>query len=345
MLLLLVEVEVAMNQVTLATAVTGKAGCLLIVKNYTGDRLNFGIAAEMARASGLVVQMVYVGDDVTGLIDAPCSASRHTRRRGIAGTLIMHKVLGALADQGHQLDKIIAMANDIMSSLNSMGVGLSSCTIPAIGRPTFDLGDDEIEIGLGIHGEPDLDSKVGDGDLGLTLERASNSVLKMLDSIQFDTPCYALRVLSRTLQETLGGSTGPFYSIFMLRTSNVLYERTVANGLTEPTVCEWADALDQGAKAISDLGGAKLGDCTMLDSLLPCVEAIVNASHSQDTSIVDISTKAAQAAHDGATSTIDLVAKMGRSSYIGDRSQGTMDPGACAISVIAQSIKSTVHKF
>ncbi|MBB3999501.1 dihydroxyacetone kinase subunit DhaK [Aureimonas pseudogalii] len=130
-------------------AVTGEAGTLLIVKNYTGDRLNFGLAAEIARSEGLAVEMVVVADDVA-LEAGPETAGR----RGIAGTVLVHKVAGAAAAGGASLEEVKAMATQAIAAVASMGVALSACTVPAAGKPGFTLGDDEIELGLGIHGEP-----------------------------------------------------------------------------------------------------------------------------------------------------------------------------------------------
>ncbi|UPG84804.1 dihydroxyacetone kinase family protein [Luteibacter aegosomatis] len=130
-------------------AVGGGAGAVLIVKNYTGDRLNFGLAAEMARAEGIPVEIVTVADDVALRDTVP-----RDRRRGIAGTVLVHKVAGAAAAAGKHVADVAALARRAVEGLGSMGVALGSCTVPAVGHPGFDLGDDEIEYGLGIHGEP-----------------------------------------------------------------------------------------------------------------------------------------------------------------------------------------------
>lgn len=126
-------------------AVTGAPGCLLVVKNYTGDRLNFGLAAEKARALGLAVEMVVVGDDVA-IADAP-------RPRGVAGTLFVHKVAGHVARAGGTLAEVKAAAERVATSVVSIGVSLTSCNIP-LQASEKRIGDDEVELGLGIHGEP-----------------------------------------------------------------------------------------------------------------------------------------------------------------------------------------------
>lgn len=129
-------------------AVTGKAGCLLIVKNYTGDRLNFGLAAERARALGLQVSMVVVDDDIA-LPDLP-------QARGVAGTLFVHKIAGALADQGAGLSAVTQAAKGVIGRVVSIGMSLDTCTIPGSPKEArIDAG--KAELGLGIHGEAGIE--------------------------------------------------------------------------------------------------------------------------------------------------------------------------------------------
>ena len=129
-------------------AVTGKAGCLLIVKNYTGDRLNFGLAAERARAFGLKVSMVIVDDDVA-LPDLP-------QARGVAGTLFVHKIAGALAEAGADLDTVTTAAQATIKGAISIGMSLDTCTVP--GSPKEDrIPAGHAELGLGIHGEAGIE--------------------------------------------------------------------------------------------------------------------------------------------------------------------------------------------
>jgi dihydroxyacetone kinase len=129
-------------------AVAGPAGVLLIVKNYTGDRLNFGLAAELARAAGVTVDVVVVGDDVA--LDTDDGA---VGRRGIAGTVLVHKVAGAAAEAGLSLAEVKQEAQAAIDAVFSMGLGLGACIVPAAGTPGFELSDTEVEYGLGIHGE------------------------------------------------------------------------------------------------------------------------------------------------------------------------------------------------
>jgi dihydroxyacetone kinase-like protein len=138
------------DQIVAATrAVDGGAGVLHIVKNYTGDVMNFELAAELAAAEGVVVRSMVVNDDVA-VRDSLYTAGR----RGVGGTLLVEKIAGALAEEGADLDAVTAMAERVNRQVRSMGMALTSCTVPAAGKPTFALGDDEMEIGIGIHGEP-----------------------------------------------------------------------------------------------------------------------------------------------------------------------------------------------
>lgn len=128
-------------------AVTGPKGCLLIIKNYTGDRLNFGLAAEQARALGYEVKTVTVDDDI--------ALGREVKRRGLAGTLFVHKVAGQLAEEGKPLDEIAAVAQQVIDRTASIGLSLTECRHLGL-QPTSRLTDEQVELGLGIHGEPGI---------------------------------------------------------------------------------------------------------------------------------------------------------------------------------------------
>ena len=129
-----------------AEAVDGGAGILFIVKNYEGDVMNFDMAAEMA---GREIVKVVTDDDV-----AVETSTYSTGRRGVAGTLVVEKIVGAAAEKGADLATLKALGDRVNGRTRSMGVALTSCTVPAAGKPTFTLGDDEMEMGVGIHGEP-----------------------------------------------------------------------------------------------------------------------------------------------------------------------------------------------
>ncbi|TAP45119.1 dihydroxyacetone kinase subunit DhaK [Arthrobacter sp. S39] len=138
------------DQILPATqAVDSGAGVVHIVKNYTGDVLNFETAAELAEAEGIQVRTVLVNDDVA-VEDSLYTAGR----RGVGGTVLVEKIAGAAAERGDDLDSVAAIGERVNSNVRTMGVALSACTVPHAGSPSFDLEDNEIEIGIGIHGEP-----------------------------------------------------------------------------------------------------------------------------------------------------------------------------------------------
>jgi dihydroxyacetone kinase-like protein len=130
-------------------AVAGEKGALLIVKNYTGDVMNFDLASEMLREEGIPVESVIVDDDVA-VQDSTWTAGR----RGVGGTVLAEKICGAAAEAGQSLAEVSALCKKVNSQARSMGMALTSCTVPHIGKPTFDLPADEMEFGVGIHGEP-----------------------------------------------------------------------------------------------------------------------------------------------------------------------------------------------
>ena len=481
-------------------AVAGAPGVLLIVKNYTGDRLNFGLAAEMARVEGFDVEMVVVADDV-----ALAATADNAGRRGLAGTILVHKIAGAAAEAGASLEQVAAEARAAAEAVGTMGVALTPCTVPAAGRPSFSLGDDEIELGLGIHGEPgvrrepleaaddlldhlvtailadappapgervallinnlgatptmellivarfalatleslgvqvervylgtflsalemagvslsvlrvddarlarldaateapawpnaadrprvpkaavaqsgkgkkkaglprsvsepprtelgralehailaamvalidaeptltELDRIVGDGDLGLSLERGARAVREALgtSSYPLDDPSATLQALGLTLQKALGGTSGALYALLFLRASARL--RDLAP--TDPKA--WIDAFRTGADAIGDLGGSRPGDRTMLDALLPAIDAL-EASLDAGNTLANALDAAAEAAEAGAEATARMSPRRGRSSYLGDRVLGHSDPGAVAVAVWLRAVASAL---
>ncbi|MCM3740645.1 dihydroxyacetone kinase subunit DhaK [Oceanobacillus luteolus] len=135
-------------------AVDNGAGVLLVIKNYTGDIMNFEMAAELAEAEGINVKQVVVNDDV-----AVEDSSFTTGRRGIAGTVFVHKIAGAKAAQGASLEEVQAVAEKTIQNVRSIGMALTPCIVPAAGTPSFELKENEMEIGIGIHGEPGIERK------------------------------------------------------------------------------------------------------------------------------------------------------------------------------------------
>ena len=180
-------------------AVTGPAGCLLVVKNYTGDRLNFGLAAERARAFGLNVSMVIVDDDIA-LPDLP-------QARGVAGTLFVHKIAGALADAGADLQTVTAAAERVIDNCRSIGMSLDTCTVP--GSPKeHRIAEGMAELGLGIHGEPGVEQVTFDD-----AKQAIAAVVDKLSAMMEDRPHVAL-------VNNLGGTSVLEMSVLMHELAN-----------------------------------------------------------------------------------------------------------------------------
>jgi dihydroxyacetone kinase-like protein len=164
------------DQIVIATAaVSGGAGVLHVVKNYTGDVLNFRMAAELAADEGVEVASVLVNDDVA-VQDSLYTAGR----RGVGATVFVEKIAGALAERGAPLGEVAAVAAAVNERSRSFGVALTSCTVPAAGKPTFDLPGAEIELGIGIHGEP--------GRTRAPLRPARDIVASVMDAIHADLP-------------------------------------------------------------------------------------------------------------------------------------------------------------
>ncbi|TCP54839.1 dihydroxyacetone kinase DhaK subunit [Tamaricihabitans halophyticus] len=160
------------------TATDAGAGALLLVKNYTGDVLNFETAAELAEATGTPVRSVLIDDDVA-VADSTFTAGR----RGVGGTLLLEKIVGAAAERGTDLDGCARLAASVVAGVRSMGVALTAPTVPHVGEPSFTLGADEMEIGIGIHGEP--------GRARVPLEDADRLVARLVDAIVSDLPFVA----------------------------------------------------------------------------------------------------------------------------------------------------------
>lgn len=185
-------------------AVTGPAGCLLIVKNYTGDRLNFGLAAERAREQGLKVAMVIVDDDIA-LPNLP-------QPRGVAGTLFVHKIAGALADQGADLATVAETAGRIAKGAISIGLSLDSCTIP--GSPKEDrIPEGKAELGLGIHGEPGVEqvrcTNVRDA-ISMVVDRLATKIqpgphVALLNNLGSTTPLEMAVLSEELIRSRIGG--------------------------------------------------------------------------------------------------------------------------------------------
>jgi dihydroxyacetone kinase-like protein len=164
------------DQMEAATkAVNGGAGVVHIVKNYTGDVMNFEMAAELCRSEGIEVEAVLVDDDVA-VQDSLYTAGR----RGVGTTVLLEKIGGAAAEEGRPLKEVADVCREVNANGRTMGMALTSCTVPAAGKPTFELGEDEMEIGIGIHGEP--------GRERMKLKTASEIVDLMATAVVDDIP-------------------------------------------------------------------------------------------------------------------------------------------------------------
>jgi dihydroxyacetone kinase-like protein len=189
-------------------AVNGGKGVLHVVKNYTGDVMNFEMAADLARAEGIEVEAVVIDDDVA-VKDSLWTAGR----RGVGTTVLAEKICGAAAEAGQSLREIAALCHKVNGNGRSMGMALTSCTVPHVGKPTFDLPEDEMEIGIGIHGEPGktrtkLESadKITETLLAPIIEdlpfKAGNEVLLFVNSMG-GTPLLELFIVYRKAHEIL----------------------------------------------------------------------------------------------------------------------------------------------
>ena len=193
----------------LITACDSGEGVLAVVKNYEGDVMNFDTAAELVEMEGTEVATVVVNDDVA------VEDSEYTSgRRGVCGTVLVHRVAGAKAAMGADLNEVQRVAQKVIDNVGTMGVALTSCTTPEKGEPTFDLGEDEIEVGIGIHGEPGVERTTHTSADAITDELTD----AVLDDLDLDegadvltivngmggTPLMELYVVNRRLQELLG---------------------------------------------------------------------------------------------------------------------------------------------
>ncbi|MBQ7216637.1 MAG: dihydroxyacetone kinase subunit DhaK [Synergistaceae bacterium] len=191
-------------------AVNGGKGVLLVIKNYTGDVMNFEMAADLARDEGIEVEQVIVADDV-----AVENSTWTTGRRGIAGTVFVHKIAGACAEAGADLQTVKRVAEKVIANVRSMGMAVNACTVPAAGKPSFELGADEVEIGIGIHGEPgthreklspvnDIADKLLAKILAEGIYSAGDEVAVMVNGMG-GTPLMELFVANKHVNEVLTG--------------------------------------------------------------------------------------------------------------------------------------------
>ena len=224
------------DQVQAATkAIDGGAGVLHLVKNYTGDVANFEMAAELAEAEGSTVRSVVIDDDVA-VKDSLYTAGR----RGVGGTVLIEKLVGAAAERGDDLDSLAALAERINGQVRSMGMALTPCTVPHAGEPTFTLGEDEMEIGIGIHGEP--------GRERMPLEPADRITERLLEPILEDLPFSSG---DRTLLFVNGMGGTPLIELYIVyrRAVEVLREHGIE--VTRNLVGDYITSLEMAGTSIT----------------------------------------------------------------------------------------------
>jgi dihydroxyacetone kinase-like protein len=217
------------------TAVDGGAGVLHIVKNYTGDVLNFEMAAELAAAEGLRVSAVVVDDDVA-VQDSTWTAGR----RGVGGTVLLEKIAGAAAARGSDLATVTAIATRVNANVRSMGMALRACTVPHSGEPSFNLAEDEMEIGIGIHGEPGRETR--------KLAPADEIVEILLSTIVEDLP---FRGGDRTLLFVNGMGGTPEVELYLAYNSARKYLAAKGIEVTRSLVGNYITALEMQGMSIT----------------------------------------------------------------------------------------------
>lgn len=326
-------------------AAAGPAGALLIVKNYTGDRLNFGLAAEIARAEGIPVEVVVVADDVS-LRDTVDEG----RRRGIAGTVLVHKVAGAAAAGGASLAEVARLARAAAAEVGSMGVALGSCTLPAVGRPSFELAETEIELGLGIHGEPGVQKAA--------MERVEILVDRLLDIIVRDR-AFASGTRLALLANGLG-STPPMELAIVARDAlRHLHARgfvvarawsgTLLSALDMPGFSLSLMRVDDARLALLDAAtdapawpgpGRVASPAASAASSAPREAAAANATQGRGSSVNEPLRRAVLAAADALTANEDKLTDLDARAGDGDLGS-SMTRGAAAIRALPDSAWST----
>ena len=269
-------------------AVAGPAGVLLIVKNYTGDRFNFGLAAEIARAEGIAVEMVIVADDV-----ALSANGEHAGRRGLAGTVLVHKIAGAAAAEGRPLNEVAQAAREAAAMLGTMGVALTPCTVPAAGKAGFELADDEIEWGLGIHGEPGIERGA--------LEPADAIVARLLTRIVDDLALPADERVA-LLVNNLGGTPQSELSIVAAAALQFLAARSIK--VERAWAGTFLSALEMAGVSLTllRLDDRRLAwlDAAAHTSAWPALSGRVAQAYVKDAPVAPVDTSGARLARDSA---------------------------------------------
>ena len=217
-------------------AVATDAGVLMVIKNYTGDVMNFEMAGEMAQMEGINVKQVIVNDDV-----AVKDSLYTVGRRGVAGTVFVHKIAGALAETGASLDEVQAVAQKVIDNVRTMGAATLPSTIPASGKPGFELAEDEMEVGIGIHGEPGTHR-----EKMMTANEITDHLLeKILADIDYSGSEVAVMVN--------GSGSTPLMELYIInnRVADVLAEKGIK--VVQTFVGEYMTSIDMAGFSISVL--------------------------------------------------------------------------------------------
>jgi len=218
-----------------AKRIDGGKGVVQIYGNYSGDVMNFEMAAELAGLDGIEVRSVVVKDDV-----ASAPAAEADRRRGVAGMVFAFKIAGAAADRGDDIDAVVAVTERALAGVRSMGVALSPCIVPRTGEPSFQLGDDEMEIGMGIHGEPGVKrDRLADADA--IVDRLASEVLDDLNVVSGQRLAVMVNGLGATPREEL--------YIMYRRLHRILDERGVT--VHRAYVGEYATSMEMAGASIT----------------------------------------------------------------------------------------------
>jgi dihydroxyacetone kinase len=291
-----------------------RATAVLEGQGYTLERVYMGTFLSALEMAGVSLSVLVVDDERLARLDAatdapawPNAAARRRTHRAAPATQA-----GEAAPQPMR-EPVTAVGKALRGALRSAAEAL--------------IGEAERLT--------QLDRVVGDGDLGISLERGARGLLKALPTLSLDDPPAALHDVSVVLQRSLGGTSGPLYAVFFLRASAALR----AAGCEKPTA--WAAAFQEGCKAVAELGGASRGDRTMLDALLPAADAF-SAGLSAGQSPVEALRAAVGAAKEGARGTALMRPRRGRSSYLGDRVLGHPDPGAEAVAVWLAAVSAAL---
>ena len=217
-------------------AIATDEGVLMVIKNYTGDVMNFEMAAEMAEMEGIKVKQVVVNDDV-----AVKDSLYTVGRRGVAGTVFVHKIAGAMAETGASLDEVQAVAQKVIDNVRTMGAATLPSTIPASGKPGFELAEDEMEVGIGIHGEPGTHR-----EKMMTANEITDHLLeKILADIDYSGSEVAVMVN--------GSGSTPLMELYIInnRVADVLAEKGIK--VVQTFVGEYMTSIDMAGFSISVL--------------------------------------------------------------------------------------------